>query len=359
MKSVLHIGFDILSHSRRGLENGFKEAGFTEYNFFAWQNLRMSYGILATQERMIAVAKTLKPDLIFMQLQNSDICDDETVIELSKCGYTVNYTYDIRKADEMEWYYKLAPLFGLTLFACKEDAEAARRRWINNVSHIHSSCDPEQYRPVEVKCDCACHKNDGDNMVMHIMPCCDGSILRGEGRRGQLQRKNHYPDIVFVGNNYQNTNLSFDLKRQRFLMAEFMKNQFGNKFGTFGMNWGPESKYYNPIDENNIYNSAKIAVCHNNFLRAGYASDRQWRAMACGIATIPQYYPGIEGDRLGGLEYVWENMADLDRICRRLLENEDERKELAEFQHNSFLAMHQWKHRIQSIKEMIHEPAKQ
>ena len=319
MKSVLHIGLDILSHSRKGLENGFRQAGFTEYNFLAWQNIRMEYGILATQERMITIARKLTPDVIFCQFQNSDILDEETVIELSKCGFTVNYTYDCRAQEEMKWYYDLAPFFGLTLFACKEDADEARRLGINNVGNIHSSCDPEQYLSYSV--------------------------------RQEVKAK--YPEIVFIGSNYENTNLQFELKRQRAGMVGFMKNQFGNKFGVFGMNWVAESKYYNPIDENNIYNTAKISVCHNNFLRTSYTSDRQWRSMACGIATVPQYYPGIEADHIGGLEYAWETVADLDRICRRLLDNEDERKDLSVFQHSSFIAMHTWRHRIDQMKIMI------
>src|ERR1700744_5288161 len=99
MKSVLHIGLDSAMHSKEGLKKGFLAAAFTQYDFFNWQNARLNEGILGCQARMIQAAKSIAPDLIFCQFQNSDICDEETVVELSKFGFTVNYTFDVRDAE--------------------------------------------------------------------------------------------------------------------------------------------------------------------------------------------------------------------------------------------------------------------
>lgn len=356
MKSVLHIGFDTTSHSKEGLRKGFLAAGFTEYHFFNWQNVRFNEGILGCQSRMIQAAKNIMPDVIFMQIQNNEILDEETVIELSKCGFTINYNFDVRNSEGTEWMFELAPFLGLTLFACKEDEEEARRRGINNVGHIHSSCDHEFYKPLEIQCDCNCHKDHGPgNYMSHIVACCDGGVLNGEKRRQHLQSKYGYPDIVFVGNNYERTNLSFEKSKEREEMVNFMKTEFGDRFGVFGMNWGNDSRIISPDEEVRIYNSAKIVVGHNNFLRTDYCSDRQWRAMACGALTVFQYYEGCYDDFELPVIQCWKDFSELKDMIDYNLVMSMNYSLYKKRQHNDFKKYHTWKHRIESIKSMIHE----
>jgi hypothetical protein len=354
MKSVLHIGLESDMYSHLGLKKGFLAAGFTEYNFFNWQAVRMNAGVQGCQARMIVAATNLKPDLIFMHLQNPDILDDETVTELSKIAFTVNFSFDVRDADGTEWMYQLAPYFGLTLFACKEDADEARRRGIHNVGNIHSSCDTDVYHPIEMSCDCSCHKDHGPgNYTAHIVPCCEGGILRGEQRRRHLQAKHGYPDIVLIANNYERTNHQFEKSKEREEMVNFMKAEFGDRFGVFGMNWGAESRIINPQEENIIYNSAKIAVCHNNFHRVEYCSDRQWRAISCGALTVINDYEHIQKDFEGECP-KWTWFDQLAKECRFYLENEGPRRLMAFSQRQQFIHLHTWEHRIETIKEMIY-----
>lgn len=321
MKSVFHIGIDLPSHSKEGLKKGFLQAGFTEYIFFDWQSVRLNEGILGCQTRLLRAAQSLQPSLIFCQLQNEEIFDEETAMELSKCGFTVNYTYDVRDAERTEWMYELAHYFNLTLFACKEDADEGRRRGILNVGHMHSSCDTDQYRP---------------------MVLCD-------------EEKSKYPEIVFIGNNYERTNLNFEQSKQREEMVNFMKAEFGDKFMAMGMNWGSASRIVNPIEETLIYNSAKIVITHNNFLRTGYCSDRQWRATACGALTVCQYYEGLDDDF--PLPYVpfWKTFEHLKNQCIKFLGDPYWANKIAESQHTQFISAHTWKNRIESIKSMMYE----
>lgn len=318
MKSIFHIGIDLPSHSKEGLKKGFLQAGFTEYTFFDWQAVRLDVGILGCQARLLKAAQSLRPDLVFCQLQNSEIFDEETAMELSKCGFTVNYSFDVRDAERTEWMFELAHYFNLTLFACKEDADESRRRGILNVGHMHSSCDTAQYRP---------------------MVLCD-------------EEKSKYPEIVFIGNNYERTNLNFEQSKQREEMVNFMKAEFGNQFGVFGMNWGSQSKIINPIEEVLIYNSAKIVICHNNFIREQYCSDRQWRAIACGVLTIPQYYEGFMNEMFGPM---WMTFEHIKNNCIKFLRDPYHAKQVADGQRNNFLVQHTWKHRIENIKSMIYE----
>lgn len=318
MESVLHIGFDATSHSKEGLRKGFLAAGFIKYNFLNWQNLRLDMGILGCQARMIQAAKNLSPNLIFCQFQNPEVLDEETVIELSKCGFTVNYTFDVRDAERTEWMYELAPYFGLTLFACMEDVEEAYRRGIKNVEYIHSSCDPDQYRPLSLS----------------------------------EEEKEKYPEIVFVANGYHNTNLNFENAEERQKMVNFMKEEFGGRFGVLGINWGSGSRIINPEEEVVIYNSTKVVICHNNYTREGYCSDRQWRSMSCGALTILHSYRGLFSD-LNGYYPSWKTVGELANECRYFLSDDVSRNYWAEQQRGQFLQKHTWKHRIEEVKEII------
>jgi len=319
-KSVLHIGIQAPSHSPKGMEKGFRGSGFIEYHFFDWQAVRFNEGILGCQGRMIAAAKQIMPDLIFCQFQNDSICDEETAIELSKCGFTVNFTFDVRGPEQTEWYYDVATHFGLTLFACHEDVEEAKRRGINTVGHLHSSCDTDQYRPIVLPDDIK------------------------------------YPEIVFIGNNYANTNLEFEQAQERVGMVNFMKAEFGDRFGVYGIAWEPGSKMVNPIEEVNIYNGCKIAITHNNYKRNGYCSDRQWRAMACGTLTIPQYYTGLKEDFSFKPMPYWETLWELKNICNNYLNEpvfHGMINKISLLQESNFLDNHTWKHRFETMLSMI------
>ena len=61
MKKVLHIGLNSDLHSHLGIKKGFLEAGFTEYNFYDWQSVRMNTGVQGCQARMIVAAKKSTP----------------------------------------------------------------------------------------------------------------------------------------------------------------------------------------------------------------------------------------------------------------------------------------------------------
>jgi len=318
MKSVLHIGIDLPSHSKEGLRKGFLAAGFTEYNFFNWQSVKLDCGILGCQTRLLRAAQSLQPDLIFCHLQNQDIFDEETAMELSKCGFTVNYTFDVRDAEKTEWMYELAPYFGLTLFACKEDSDEGKRRGLHNVGHIHSSCDTDVYRPLTLS----------------------------------EEEKSKYPEIVFIANNYVNTNLSFPQAQERLEMVNFMKREFGDRFLVTGMNWGDKSKIVNPQEEVLIYNSAKIVICHNNFFRTNYCSDRQWRAISSGALAAIQYYDGCDDDfPNSSIVPYWKTFEELEEMCEFYLVDPLTLGIHRSRQRREFNNYHTWKHRIEQIKK--------
>ena len=255
MKSVFHIALCGPSgYSNKGLMDGFLSAGFVDYRLFDFQLQRFQYGKEKMEEMLIEEAKKMKPDLIFIQAQGSDVFTFATFRTLSKIGFTVNYTFDIRSKEQTEWLYALAPHLGLICFSNQRDVDECNSRGYKNVMCLQSSADPDIYKPDETK-----------------------------------ERKG----VVFIGNNFMNTNMQFPLSKERAEMVEFLQKEFPNEFTVYGNNWGG-GKLVGQKEEVEIYQSAAIAIAQNNFMATDYHSDRIWRAMFCGAMCLTPYYKGIE-----------------------------------------------------------------
>lgn len=318
---VLHVAIDSPNYSSTGINKAFENNGY-EVIMFKWQDYRFSNGIEETRKEIIRLAKERIPDLIFFHVQNESILDIDTVSILTGMSITVNYTFDVRTKEKTEWLYKLAPFFSLTLFACKEDADECKGRGIRNVNYIHSSCDIDIYKSLQLPEDI----------------------------------KSKYPsEIAFIGNNFEDTNLEFEGATQRRQMVQFLEKEFKDNFEVFGMNWNP-SRLINPQEEINIYNSCKIAIAQNNFKRTGYTSDRIFRIMASGCFCLTEYYVGIEKDFKKGVHLEWwKTFDELRALIILCLSDNEERNLIAKIGSTFVRENMNWSNSIAEIKTMINE----
>lgn len=318
MKKVLHIRLDAPTYSSDGIKKGFVENGY-EYYGINWQQVRFDEGILGLQSRIILAAKNIEPDLIFLHIQNPGVIDIETCQELTQLGLTVLYTFDVR--EDIKWMQELAPYLDLILFADMVSVENCKQIGIFNVDVLQSSCDMDFYQPI----------------TPHIK---------------------YDAEIVFIGSNYLNTNLNFPLAQERLDMVNFLKKEYGDRFMVKGLNWldgdKPHSEMINPLQERDIYCSAKIAICHNNFDRPFYTSDRLWRSMACGCFTLTKYFKGAElifaqGHHLNW----WRNFDDLKNKIDNHLSLSIDREKIARSGQEYVRTAHTWKRRIQEMQTII------
>jgi len=318
MKSVLHIGINAVGiYSSRGMEIGFKKAGFTDYDFLDYQSIRFNEGTNGLLQRMLVKANICKPELIFIHIQNNDILDVETIKSLSKIGFTVLYNFDCRNKDESKWMYDLAPYFGLVLFSNQEDVDNCKELGIKNVSVLQSSADFDFYNKTGIDIS-------------------------------------KYPDVVFVGNNYVGTNLSFDLAKERQEIIDFLYLEFDNKFESYGR--GQSGQMIDPYEESVCYNSAKIAISQSNFDKEFYTSDRIWKIMACGTFCLARYFDGIEKIFERGVHLDWFNGLDeLKEKVEYYLENEDEREAIAKVGMNLVRENHSWANRFEEMELLINK----
>jgi spore maturation protein CgeB len=319
MKRIYHIALiGPAGYSNKGIMDGFMQSGWTDYRCFDFQLERFSIGKDLMQKKMIYEAEQMKPDLIFCQIQGSDIIDLETWQALQRIAFTVNFNFDVRINEQTQWLYNLVPHIGLVCFSNQEDVDECNRRGYKNVMLLQSSADPDVYKPKE-----------------------------GIERKG----------VVFIGTNFLNTNHQFPLSKERVEMVEFLKKEFPNDFKVYGNNWGDSHITVFKDDKNEeveIYQSAAIVINQNNFNHTLYTSDRLWRAVFCGAFCITEYFKGVEKlfDPYNQVE-CWKNFDDLARLIEHYLSHPESaiRNALSARQHA--LANHTWSSRVKEMMAFI------
>jgi len=310
------VGINAPTYSSRGIIKGIEECGF-RCEFVDFQKIKMEEGVEGLAHRLIVKAKTSFPDLIIMHIQNPESVSVETFAELQRYAPVVNLTFDQR--EDISWYKEIAPKISLTCFASSDDVKKCEADGIGNTIAIHSSCNYDFYKP----------------------PIVSRGTMIG------------IPDIAFIGTNYSMSNLNFPLAKDRQDMCAFLKKEYGSRFLSIGM--GQQvSKYVKPEEELAIYHQAKIIISHNNFYTADYSSDRLWRAMGSGAFVLSAYFPGIDRIFEKGvhLDY-WTNFFELKKLIDFYLENEEERKSIAQIGANFVRENHRWADRISVIASTL------
>lgn len=310
---VFHIRLDAPGYSSDGIERAFRDNNI-EYVGLPWQSIRFNLGKELLRAEIIKRAAEVKADLIFLHIQSEDVLDVQTAKELTKYGFVINYTFDIRSKQKTEWLYDIAPHIGLTAVACMEDVTELNKKGVNNCMLLPSSVDDELYKPQELP----------EEVIKSV------------------------PDIVFIGNNNVHSNLNFDKAQERADMVNFLKQEYGARFKAYGLGWGG-STFINPMEEINIYNACNIVITHNNFKRIGYCSDRQWRAIACGVLAVCQYYEGLEDDFSDSELFSWSDFGNLKEQIDYFLNNPAMRDFISLNQGKDFFDKHTWQHRIQKL----------
>lgn len=313
---VLFCGLYAPTYNSDGIARAFADNGY-EVSIFDWQRLRFDVGPDGMKERLLTKAKMERPDLIFLHIQTPDNLDVETAAGLQSIAPTVQFTFDVR--DDIRWYKEIAPHITLTLFGDLDSVDECRREGILNVGYLQSSADYDWYKRMNVPVN-----------------------------------EKAFParDIVFIGNNFLNTNLNFPGAKQRSEMVEFMKDNFGDRFHVYGTGWR-YSKMIHPQQEILVYNTCKVAITHNNYIRRGYTSDRLWRAMGCGAFTVSHYYPFINNDFNAGAISTWLHFDMLKDEVEKALANEPYRTKVAESGYELVRQNHSWTVRVKQLKNMI------
>lgn len=326
--SILLIGINAPSFTAKGMLNGIVQNGYRA-EFSDWQKIRMEEGNDGLRDRVLVKAKMTSPELIICNIQNPEAMAASTFAELETIAPVVNLTVDCRA--NIDWLLEVAPLISLTCFSNSDDVATCEKKGIRNTVSLHSSCNYDFYKPREFS-----------------FPLIGGpNITQPQPRMYAL------PEIVFIGQNYEHTNASFPLAKQRQEMVEYLYHTYPDQFAAFGMGQR-NSRYVNEYEELSLYHDAKIVIGHNNFLRENYSSDRMFRAMGSGAFYLGAYFPGLEKMFKKEIEIEWwESFQELKNMIDYYLAFPKERIEVAAAGCKKVRSEHRWADRIKIIIDSL------
>ena len=248
-------------------------------------------GTSGFNNKALSLAHRFQPNIIFIQIQQADVLNEYTATELSKIGFCINFSGDVR-AYLPEWYVTIGKIIQLTTFNNLVDVERAREGGVNNSEYLELGFDPEIYKRWGIKREC--------------------------------------PDIVAHFNDYGANR--FPLSQYRLDIAYRLTVEFGDRFGVYG-NF-PNAKgnlNSDQIREAQQYNNCKIAIncSHLNYTR--YSSDRQLRIMGSGAFCLTHHYDGISMDYTPKRNLdTFHDLDEMVKKCHYYLKNDKIRQKIAD-----------------------------
>lgn len=311
--NILFIGIFDNNEPNTALRNAFQKVSKI-YVEVAWNSIPKN--ILHETIALALNNLNRRPDLIFLQLQAPDIIKSVTLEMMKQTGaFICQWTGDARQPLPRH-YIDFGRQIDLSLFSNQNDVDTMRSNGVK-ADFLQVAADHTIYTPI------------GPKIIT--------------------------PNIVFMGNNYNNT---FPLSKYRFKMVEFLRNHYRSDFGMYGCNWPKEWKIkslmYNHQEEAKIYRSCKIAINLAHYDLKKYASDRLFRIMSSGAFCISKVYPEMQefGNGKNMVTFNGE-LSDLKAKIDYYLRAHDLRMAIAkngcEATHNNWT----WDHRIQELLQII------
>jgi glycosyltransferase involved in cell wall biosynthesis len=300
---LLHIGLCV-SEIENGFQKAFKQVLGAE-NYF-----EVSTAHLNLNGNIIQLFNECKPDLVFMQIQAPNIVDNQIMDYMNESSFVINWTGDKREGIP-QWMLDAAPFVSLTSFSNMEDVREMQKLGYKS-----------EY--LEIGFDETIYTNEGTN----------------------------YPseDILFMANNYGGG--YFPMSEFRIQLANELKSKYQNKFGLYGSGWANGSGNVNHSQsvEAQYYRGCKIAINCSHFNVARYNSDRLLRILGSGTFCLSYKHPEMEQDYENYKHLVYyESIEDLKNKIDYYLENEEERKQIADNGRQLVLNRNTFKHQVENI----------
>ena len=289
MLKVLHIGLCVYKGKDSSLTNSFKR----HCDVYAECDLEHVNG------KAPIIAKTLKPDIVFFQIQADNVVSLETARKVKEhSAFVVNWTGDVRQPTP-NWFLPFGKEIDLTLFTNETDVKYCNKHGVK-ADFLQIGYDETIYYP--------------PTFELHIPK-------EGLKYAGLVPSKKDI-EIVFMGNNYTNM---FPLSAMRIEMVKRLKRRYGQRFKVFGNNWGKfgDGNYnHSQHEEAAIYRRSKLAINLSHYDLPRYSSDRMLRIMGCGVTCLTHDFKDIDKDFPEGTVVKWQNLRDLEKQIDYYLENE-------------------------------------
>lgn len=305
---ILHIGLCATPNTMNGFQKAFIDVvGSKNYREVYTGNKNLDY-------ESVRLFNELKPDIVFMQIQSEGIINKSTCEYFKIHGaFVINWTGDKRQ-EVPQWMVDLAPYVSLTSFSNMDDVIAMRLLGFKS-EYLEIGYDPEIYKP--------------------------------EGEALQM------PEIVFMGNNYGRG--YFPMSGFRIDMVDFLRQEYGNRFGVYGSGWSYGNGNFNhsQYEEAKAYRGAKIAINCSHFDSLNYNSDRLLRILGSGVCCLSYEHTGMKDTYLDSVHYFnyfIELKKQIDFLLNNTLDRMEASKAANDFVKNTFTFKHQVINLINLVK---------
>lgn len=245
---ILHIGLCVQPKPYNGFQQAFIDiVGEDNYR-------EVSTGSKFLTAEVETILNDFTPNIVFMQVQAPNIIPISLCQLLNNKGaFIINWTGD-KRAEVPKWMIDLAPYVSLTSFSNMDDVNTMRSLGFKS-EYLEIGYDHEIYKP------------EGEALNM--------------------------PEIVFMGNNYGRG--YFPMSGFRIDMVDFLRQEYGNRFGVYGSGWAYGNGNFNhsQLEEAKAYRGAKIAINCSHFDSLNYNSDRLLRILGSGVCCLSYNHKGM------------------------------------------------------------------
>lgn len=318
---LLHLPLNVPGSEQVGQANGFREV-FDEVVEFDYLPYTGQNGNDATNRELLRLVDTVKPDIIWAQLQETNILTPHTwgqVKQFHPEAWLTTWSGDSR--DYVPPYLaSVLPLFDI----------------------FYNATDQKMYLDYAKR--------------MELMPI---AIDPGEGSNFSHVTP-PVPKIVFIGNHYGDT---FPNSQGRLELMIALSKEFGNDFGVYGSGWphgeinllgATELKH-----QSTYYHKAKVVISIDHFKDFCFWSERRIWALMSATPTLVQWHPGIEKyfkDHKCSIFFMGPE--DCIEHARWLLDNPNDAEFIGERGRKVALENHTWKQRGEQIRKDYDEREK-
>lgn len=247
-----------------GMVDAFRNVGveLEVYDFWGHWERTHSKGTVAQQ--FMQHVKQLKPNLIHMQLQFTNLIDASVIAEARKeCPGVVvtNWSGDVRDRAIPD-FTNVAGVIDHALISSTGQLDLYKRAGCTNAKYWQIGYNPKTNFP--------------------------------------MNKTEFKYDVSFLGNNYGRT---FPDGGLRVGAVAALRGAFGSRFGIFGSGYAPHAPSVEPKRSNEVYNDSLCTLSISNFNSIShYFSDRLLACMASGRPTISWHFPGFNSYFVEGKE---------------------------------------------------------
>jgi len=274
------------------------------------------------RKELIECAKNIKPDLIHIQVQHTDVIDYGTMRQIKKAlpkTIISNWTGDVRNYVPAA-FRNMANVADYNFISSTGQLNMFKKSIGKEVYYWQIGYDPKLYHPEPTR------------------------------------RKNYTYYVSFIGNN--NTKEGYPGRHDRERACRLLRKEFGNKFGLFGNGWPRNFRSSGSLDQRKVSKIYHDSVCvlsvshYNNLTH--YFSDRLLMCMACGRPTVSLKFPKWGSYFTHNCDLIIANTVnDIAPAVKKLVNNPDFADYVGDSGAAQVFAEHTYLSRIKELFEIV------